>query len=96
MGVHNDLISRSALLDYFDAKAFNALELWDGGATRETWLEAFEVVRNAPAVDAEPVRHGRWETVQVWKDNPQTTLKCSVCNTCQPIYEHDDWTYCPF
>lgn len=40
--------------------------------------------------------HGRWEVVQVWKDNPQTTLKCSICKACQPIYEHDEWTYCPF
>lgn len=50
---HNaELIGRSALLDYCDAKAFNALELWDGGRTREAWLEAFEAVRTAPTVDA--------------------------------------------
>lgn len=59
-----DLISRSALLDYCGAKAFNALELWDGGMTREAWLEAFEAVKNAPAVDAVPlkvVEQFKWE-----------------------------------
>lgn len=50
---HNaDLISRSALLDYCDAKAFDALDLWDGGRTREAWLKAFEAVRTAPTIDA--------------------------------------------
>ena len=56
----------------------------------QEWLD------DQPTIDAEPVRHGYWETVQVWKDNPQTTLKCSVCKTAQPIYEHDNWGYCPF
>ena len=55
--MNNDLISRSALLDLFDAKAFSALELYDEGIAREIWLEAFEAVKNAPSVDAEPVRH---------------------------------------
>lgn len=53
-------------------------------------------VLNAPTLDYAPVRHGEWVTVYPFKDNPQTTLECSECYTCQPIYEHDEWTFCPF
>lgn len=58
--------------------------------------EIDSVIDKAPTIDAVPVVHGRWEVVQVWKDNPQTTLKCSACKVNQPIYEHDEWLYCPF
>lgn len=57
---------------------------------------ALKEIENAPTIDATPVVHGRWEVVQVWKDNPQTTLRCSLCKTWQPIYEHDEWKFCPF
>lgn len=39
---------------------------------------------------------GRWEVVQVWKNHPQTTVRCTECKTWQPIYHHDEWPYCPF
>lgn len=53
-------------------------------------------IHELPTFDAVPVVHGRWEKVQVWKDNPQTTLRCSLCKTNQPIYEHEEWKFCPF
>lgn len=57
---------------------------------------ALEKMEGFQPVEAVKVMHGRWEKVRVWKDNPQTTLRCSLCKTCQPIYEHDEWKYCPF
>ena len=59
-------------------------------------MGVLSVIDNAPTIDAVPVVHRRWEKVQVWKDNPQTTLRCSLCKTNQPIYEHDEWKFCPF
>ena len=41
-----------------------------------------DVVRAAPVVDAEPVRHGRWEIVIVSTSNPyesEIEEKCSIC-----------------
>ena len=91
--MNDDLISRSALLDYCDAKAFNALELWDGGMTREAWLEAFETVRTAPAVDAEPVRHGRWIPVELHKSfGVLNGVKCSMCGEGKVVRRYN---YCP-
>jgi hypothetical protein len=83
------LISRSALLDLFDAKAFAALELFDGGMSRKTWLEAFETVQDAPAVDAEPVRHGRWMLVH------EELSECSACGMIRNIRTQFAWTFCP-
>ena len=87
-----------------------ACHLWSNGAispTVATKCPKFEPTRYATLKELQDlyrmtngevakVVHGRWEKVQVWKDNPQTTLRCSLCKTNQPIYEHDEWKYCPF
>ena len=68
----------------------------DGNFMRGGIRKALRIIEQAPVVDVAPVVHGRWEKVQVWKDNPQTTLRCSLCKTQQPIYEHEEWKFCPF
>lgn len=85
----NRLIDANALPVYWGSI------LWDEGITQGRFV-FMEDVDNAPTIDAVPVMHGRWEKVQVWKDNPQTTLRCSLCKTNQPIYEHEEWKFCPF
>ena len=60
MNMNNDLISRAALLERFEqvkSKVSSLVEVvfFDG---------VMGMVDNAPAVDAEPVRHGRWEYVK--------------------------------
>ena len=83
------MISRRKLLDYCGAKAIDALELWDGGRTREAWLEAFETVRNAPTVDAQPVRHGRWI-----EPYPYDIWDCYECSCCKEKFDKIT-NYCP-
>lgn len=81
------------------ADALNALQIvaaWSGKWQRRALSQAYDKLHRVAAVEAKPVVHGRWEVVQVWKDNPQTTLMCSLCKTWQPIYEHDEWKFCPF
>ena len=58
-----------------------------------------DVVRAAPVVDAEPVRHGRWEIVIVSTSNPyesEIEEKCSICGRCVQRYgtQLQD-NYCP-
>lgn len=58
----NDLISRSALLEEFGEEPY----VWDSrdreqAQERNDWEYYTSMVEDAPAVEAEPVRHGRWE-----------------------------------
>lgn len=57
---NNDLISRSALIERFE----NLKDNPNNRLIDIVFLDgAMSVIDVAPAVDAEPVRHGRWE----WK-----------------------------
>ena len=59
----------------------------------------YEVVKMAPAVDAEPVRHGRWEIVIVSTSNPyesEIEEKCSLCGRFVQRYgTQPQDNYCP-
>ena len=80
----SDLISRSALVEDFrriaraqaNARVFVAADAWEGAAVR---------IENAPAVDAEPVRHGEWiceiEPNAVTSSGREVhVFRCSCCN----------------
>ena len=58
-----------------------------------------DVVRAAPVVDAEPVRHGRWEIVIVSTSNPyesEIEEKCSICGRFVQRYgTQPQDNYCP-
>ena len=58
-----------------------------------------DVVRAAPVVDAEPVRHGRWEIVIVSTSNPyesEIEEKCSLCGRFVQRYgTQPQDNYCP-
>lgn len=55
----NDLISREALIKHFGGHVRAAKDDRDFSAL-DTWRKALFDVQDAPAVDAEPVRHERW------------------------------------
>ncbi len=78
----NDLISRKALLEAFDADVQH-LQRWD--------VDLFDLmiaeIRDAPAVKAEPVRHGRWRFEGLWGE-------CSNCGYAISVDE-ERTTYCP-
>lgn len=67
----NDLISRSALLEAFDHLQPPGFEKSISG------MVALRMIKGAPAVDAEPVRHGCWLEI-----NPlfKGIYQCSVCS----------------
>lgn len=59
----------------------------------------YEVVQMAPAVDAEPMRHGRWERIMEFNCNPyesEIEEKCSICGRCVQRYgTQPQDNYCP-
>ena len=87
-----DLISRSALLEEFEWLKENT-----GTYNHAALDEHIQRIKNAPTVDAEPVRHGKWKYY-----SPKSTLngfhQCSVCLHFvfdSPAKEFERYKYCP-
>ena len=65
----SDLVSRSELLARYDR-----IHVGAPGAARK-------LIEEAPAVDAVPVRHGRWET----NNDPEEIVKDFSCSVCEEL-----------
>lgn len=50
--------------------------------------EIEEMIDEAPTIDAEPVKHGRWI------DNNNKTWSCSICQSWIPDEQHSYARYC--
>ena len=48
-------------------------------------------IKNANTIEAEPVKHGRWETNS---DRPDSLI-CSICKCGFDMWKHDPHNYCP-
>ena len=91
--MNNDLISRSALLrEYGD---FKDMGCPSGHTVTTDYM--IELAEDAPAVDAEPVRHGRW-TIRI----DEYDFEFMVCSECgSEFYDGENDTvdtlhnYCP-
>lgn len=68
------LISRAALLDSYDVA--KVTEYDESGCGVTYMAVSVDAIKNAPAVDAEPVRHGRW-IEDMYFDEPVT--RCTAC-----------------
>lgn len=87
----NDLISRSDLLETIRS---DHPPFYDGQDIAD-WQE--KCINEAPAVDAEPVRHGKWKRDgEVYND---ATWVCSVCGEPWSLFygtpQENDMHYCP-
>lgn len=54
-------------------------------------IAVHNAIKNAPTIEAEPVRHGRWGT---HSDRPDSLI-CSVCKCGFDMWKHDPHNYCP-
>lgn len=83
------------------------MRLIDGDKLKEAFAvpsyEAFgvtaicSIIDDAPTVDVEPVRHGKWE---ITKDDYYCVAKCSLCHEewsfdCMDDVELLNYNYCP-
>ena len=71
----SDLIDRDYILSALGVFNDTANGDWDYLAGIET---AKEIVRNAPTIEAEPVRHGHWEIVDFADPLRYGCSKCKV------------------
>ena len=53
-----------------------------------------KVLESTPAIEAEPVRHGKWEVHEAFEYKDMT---CSVCGWLYEYYGglEEEWNYCP-
>ena len=83
---NNDLISRSELLKKIGTNTYYSIDPYNQRG------KIFEMVALFPAVDVEPVRHGRWIPT-----NDDNKKRCSRCDIIHLIaqYPHGQANYCP-
>lgn len=62
---------------------------WDDiSPTRDEFVE---FIKKQPTIEAETVKHGRWETNS---DRPDSLI-CSICKCGFDMWKHDPHNYCP-
>lgn len=76
-------------------------DVFENKAYADGWNSAIEIIENAPAADAAPVRHGKWNKS---KGNEELTAHgfvhpdkyiCSCCNWSCCCEIKFDFKYCP-
>ena len=93
--MNNDLISRSALCEEYE----DYILICESGGLN-TAHEMLEAAREFPAVDAAPVRHGRWISEVItkpnWKGRMRDYYQACSCPFChEPDPGHGVSNYCP-
>lgn len=60
--------------------------------------QVISIIRHIPTIDAEPVRHGRWEYKSSYMDDDFDRVfeySCSICGRCIQFYNDiDQYPYC--
>lgn len=88
---NDDLISRKALSFEISTKSTlsDGLYIGEGIGLFVNKSEVLERIEAAPAVDAEPVRHGKWELIN------RNEARCSECKMIRNIGIQTGWNFCP-
>ena len=86
--MYNDLISREVLLYVFEPFA----DKQKGNPVIIGLEHVIAIIEEASAVDAEPVRHGRW--LPTSDDNKKRCSRCDVIHLIAQ-YPHGQAIYCP-
>ena len=89
----DDLISRAAAIDYLMTNmGWRDEDGYEVDDADEKHAIITDLINGIPAVDAVPVRHGRW-TDENPDDYLDPRMKCSICTGIEsPLIK---WRYCP-
>ena len=70
----NDLINRNAVIEVAKKFTFTFVE------ERQRYMDFLEYcLNNTPAIDAQPVVHGKWERQTDYDENDNAVFECSNC-----------------
>lgn len=87
-----DLISREAAIDELQEELDLEAECKFGKiSAADAFAIAIRRVKKLPAVDAEPVRHGKWLMVKVTKKYGGLVIRCPECDAKGTRI----WNWCP-
>ena len=89
----SDLISREALIEVI-RKSTYVTSMYFGKNDWREWIDrdrVFAVINGAPAVDAKPVRHGKW--INAGHDAFTQYRRCSSC--ARLLANAPAYDYCP-
>ena len=86
--MNDDLISRKALLKIYK-NWLPQLDKPEDAGDRNGVETCIAVLEDAPAVDAEPVRYGKWEIIY------RNEALCSKCKMMRKIGTQTGWNFCP-
>lgn len=92
-----DLISRKALISRFERYQSDCEEENDIIAA-QVFADCICELQDAPAVDAAPVVHGRWDDSGRFKFfDCDIAVRCSMCGGCltEKEYAESVWNFCP-
>ena len=86
--MNNDLISRSAAIEQIERRE----KLMTGD--KRVGVEHFKIfLMNRPAIDAEPVRHGRWIDHGDYITTAYGSLDLKICSICNAEVTLDGYDY---
>lgn len=90
------LIDADKLLEKTEClfKDLNSTEDYMGIGYNHGVGDSMAIIKNAPTIEAEPVKHGRWEPVT----NGRGGFECSICHSYASSYQDGvEWLspYCP-
>lgn len=84
------LIDGNALVKTIESNHCKDCNNYNGAMCRACgWMDAMDYIEDAPAIEAEPVKHGKWS--ECWSDQVRNVISviCSECGnasiTCLPI-----------
>lgn len=90
------LIDADALAEQVDNLCADWNENWIGNDNQSFILhgDVSDIISDAPTIEAEPVRHGRWVLVSQWRDEEGTLNPIYRCTACSITNDEED-RYCP-
>lgn len=93
------LIDANALVKEIESVHCKGCNNYNGAMCRACeWMDAMDYIEDAPTIDAQPVKHGKW----VMHKAPfpiQSIYSCSECNSSVPgniFVVGCDFEFCPY
>lgn len=92
-----DYIDRKALLDRICGNIIVTHRPGEPSLEIRGANKVINFIEEAPTIEAEPMRHGKWKVLKNYPWKLQSMFCCSECGKFEHgyAYEHEGFNYCP-